>query len=396
MFISCTEKVCVCKCETDNKKISNSNEYKDVDEFNYKTIKELEDQDKKSSSKIEKIKKTDKSSIEKEFKKIDLNNIKENTSNKFLMGEYPLKGDIDHAVVDGDTIKVEGLKDSIRILFIDTEESFKHETAEAKTEQLVDDWDNYISKQENSVTDKPIKFNTPIGYEATLWARDFFKDSEMVRLEYDSLTNKKGYYNRHLAYVYGKKNDKWVNFNIEIVKAGYTPYSTKYGRSIRFHDQFVAAQKYAKKHKLGVWDPNKMHYTDYDVRLKWWNKRGDQIHEYRTKHNKTHLFIGGKFQDYWRLKNYIGKNVKIFALLKGAEGFGDEITFKLPVRRFLDVYVHLSKKAGYSLEELKKHKDYYIYLNGKIIKENYTNDKGWKQFRFHLHINKKSGLRFAK
>ncbi len=306
---------------------------------------------------------------------------------KFLIGEYPLKGDVEHAVVDGDTIKVKGLDASIRVLFIDTEESFKHKTAKVKTDKLIENWDDYISIKENSVVDKPIKFNTPLGYEATLWARDFFKDSDTVRLEYDNPDNKKGFYDRYLAYVFAKKDNKWVNFNIEIVKYGYTPYSTKYGQSQRFHKEFVAAQKYAQKHKLGIWNPEKKHYTDYDKRLKWWNKRGVQIAEYYKKFKDSHIYIGGGIKEYFKLKKYINKKVKIFTLLKDVEESKTEFTFNLPVKRFLNVVAHLSKKSGITAKDLKSHKDYYIYLEGDLKKEGK---------KYHIYITKKSGLKFAK
>ena len=44
------------------------------------------------------------------------------------------------------------------------------------------------------------------------------------------------------------KNAKgeWVNYNLECVKAGYTPYFVKYGRARRFHKEFVEAQDQAR------------------------------------------------------------------------------------------------------------------------------------------------------
>jgi len=306
--------------------------------------------------------------------------------NMLLLGEFPLKGDVDHAVVDGDTIKVEGLDASIRILFIDTEESHKHKSAARKTKELVDNWDEYLESKMYKKVDKPVKFNTPLGYQATLWARDFFRGSSLVRLEYDSNSAKKGYFQRYLTYVFAKKGDKWVNFNIEIVKRGYSPYSTKYGRSRRFHKEFIAAQEFAKKSKLGVWSKEGKHYPDYDERLKWWNKRGDQIEDYRTKNKRKYWFIGGNDYDYYKLKKYIGKRFKAFGLIRDVEESANEYTFKLPFKQFVDVIVHVSKKSGISLEKLRKHQDYYAYISGKV-KQDHNN-------KFHIYVTQQKDIKF--
>jgi len=309
--------------------------------------------------------------------------------NPLLLGEFPLKGDVEHAVVDGDTIKVEGLDASIRILFIDTEESFKHGTAAARTKEIADNWDEYLESKMYKVTDKPIKFNTPLGYQATLWARDFFRGASIVRLEFDSTSSKRGYYGRYLTYVFVKKKDKWVNFNIEIVRHGYSPYSTKYGRSRRFHEEFVKAQEFARKSGLGVWSKNGKHYPDYEERLKWWNKRGDQIEDYRKNGKKKgYLFIGGNDYDYYKLKKYIGKKVKVFGLIRDLTEETDEYTYKLPFKQFVDVTVHVSKKAGIPFEKLKDSEDYYVYINGKV-KVDHNN-------KYHIYIKRQKDIKFLK
>ena len=309
--------------------------------------------------------------------------------NMLLLGEFPLKGDVDHAVVDGDTIKVDGLDASIRILFIDTEESFKHGTAGVRTKEISDNWDEYLESKMYKVVDKPVKFNTPLGYQATLWARDFFRGASIVRLEYDSTSAKKGYFGRYLTYVFVKKRDKWVNFNIEIVRHGYTPYSTKYGRSRRFHKQFVEAQEFAKKSKLGVWSKDGKHYPDYEARLKWWNKRGEQIDDYRKNGKKKgYLFIGGNDYDYYKLKKFIGKRVKVFGLIRDIEEETNEFTYKLPFKQFVDVTVHVSKKAGISFDKLKENQDYYAYIKGEV-KQDHNN-------KYHIYIKRQKDLKFLK
>ena len=50
-----------------------------------------------------------------------------------------------------------------------------------------------------------------------------------------------------MAYAFAEKNGVWVNYNIEAVRAGMTPYFSKYGFSRRFHKEFLAAEEEAKK-----------------------------------------------------------------------------------------------------------------------------------------------------
>src|SRR5690606_39944458 len=76
-----------------------------------------------------------------------------------------------------------------------------------------------------------------------------------VRLERDQHGEIRDFYGRYLAYVFAKKDGKWVNYNIEVVRAGYTPYYQKYGRSRRFHEEFMQAEAEARAAKRGIWDP---------------------------------------------------------------------------------------------------------------------------------------------
>ncbi|MBN2693501.1 thermonuclease family protein [bacterium] len=302
-------------------------------------------------------------------------------NDSYLVGEFPLK-----KVVDGDTIGVDGLKESIRILFIDTEEAFKHKTAYEKTKEISDNWDDYLASKIYATKNKPIKYNTPNGYQAAVWAKEFFSGVSVVRLEYDNLESKKGFYGRYLAYVFAKKGNKWVNFNLEIVKHGYSPYSTKYGRSIRFHKEFVEAQKFAQEKKLGIWNPKGKHYPDYDARLTWWDKRGEQIDVYRNKHKQNYLFIGGNDFDYYKLKEFVNKKVKVFGLMRDVTDDGDEYIFKMPFKQFVDVFVHISKRSGIKDETLKKHDDYYVYIEADLKMD--------QNGKYHIYIKQQSEMRF--
>jgi len=226
-----------------------------------------------------------------------------------VIGEFNLAR---HAVVDGDTIKVEGLESSLRLLAIDTEEKFRFK----EDKRLYDmGWEYYLkTKRGDSV--KPVKLATPLGLEATNFAKEWFKDVKVVRLERDHPKDIRGRYGRYLAYVFAKKDGKWLNYNVEAVRAGMTPYFTKYGYSRRFHDEFVAAQKEARDAKRGIWDPNKEHDPDYDERLLWWKIRADFVKKFEQEaEGRDDFIVLGHWDAMKKLEDNIGKEVQILATI---------------------------------------------------------------------------------
>ena len=52
-----------------------------------------------------------------------------------------------------------------------------------------------------------------------------------------------------LAYVFIDSQ----NFNIELVRKGFSPYYTKYGRSEKYDEEFKAAEAYAVSNGLVIW-----------------------------------------------------------------------------------------------------------------------------------------------
>ncbi|MGB1013530.1 MAG: thermonuclease family protein [Nannocystaceae bacterium] len=186
-----------------------------------------------------------------------------------VLGEFALK-----KVVDGDTLWVDGLDKSLRLLAIDTEETFKKETERRAFEE---GWETYLAKSQIKRRGKPVKIPTPLGEDAKDYAKEFFDGVRTVRLERDHPKEIRGRFDRHLVYVFAQKDGQWLNYNVECVRAGMSPYFTKYSYSRRFHEQFVEAQNEAKAAGRGIWDPNKQHYHDYDTRIAWWNRRADYI-----------------------------------------------------------------------------------------------------------------------
>ena len=147
-----------------------------------------------------------------------------------IIGEFPLKT---NAIIDGDTVKVEGLKTTLRLLAIDTEETFKKE----KERRLYEaGWSTYLAKVKGK-SRKPVKAATPLGMEAKEWAEKFFKGTAAVRLERDHPKEIRGRYNRYLAYVFAKKDGQWINYDNEMMHFALKRHAT--GTNVLFMDWSV-------------------------------------------------------------------------------------------------------------------------------------------------------------
>jgi endonuclease YncB( thermonuclease family) len=220
-----------------------------------------------------------------------------------VIGKFPLV-----KVTDGDTIRVDGLDASLRLLGLDTEETFKYKKDFREFDK---GWARYLAEAQ-AQTKKPVKIPTPMGDEAKKFADKFFKGVRIVELERDHPKEIRDFYNRYLTYVFVEKDGKRINYNIECVRAGMSPYFTKYGYSRRFHAEFVAAQEEARAARRGIWDPAKMHYPDYDVRLAWWNRRADYISAFeRDAEGRKNYVVLTHWDAPQRLEKLLGREVVV-------------------------------------------------------------------------------------
>jgi micrococcal nuclease len=123
-------------------------------------------------------------------------------------------------VVDGDTIDISynGKKERIRMLCVDTPESVHPDQSK----------------------------NTEMGRKASEYTHKRLS-GKYVSLEFEK--RKRGKYGRLLAYVILDGN----NFNLELVKKGWSPYYTKYGNSEKHHSEFGSAEKEARTNGLNIW-----------------------------------------------------------------------------------------------------------------------------------------------
>jgi micrococcal nuclease len=131
-------------------------------------------------------------------------------------------------VIDGDTIDIMyiGKKERIRLLNVDTPESVHPDHSR----------------------------NTAMGRKAADYTKSRLY-AQTVDLEFQS--KKRGLYGRLLAYVILDGR----NFNIDLVRMGWSPYYTKYGTSKLHHADFVSAEKHARAHRLNIWESPQGAYT---------------------------------------------------------------------------------------------------------------------------------------
>jgi endonuclease YncB( thermonuclease family) len=216
------------------------------------------------------------------------------------------------SVVDGDTVHVEGLGPSLRLLGVDAEETFKHENERRAYEA---GWDEY-KKNMRGGSARPVKYPTPLGMEAKDFAQKFFEDVDTVRLERDHPKEVRDYYNRYLAYIFAVRGGKEYNYNVELVRAGMSPYFSKYGYSRRFHADFVAAEAEARAAKRGIWDPSKQHYPDYDERKSWWDARAEFIKAFEDEAPKhDNWIVLTNYDTPERLEAFAGKEVVVLGAI---------------------------------------------------------------------------------
>ena len=250
-----------------------------------------------------------------------------------LIGEFSLGP---NPVIDGDTIRVEGIDSSIRLIALDTEERLHGKSDRAAATR---DFESYLQRKRGSAR-RPVKAGTPMGERAAEFAKDFFEGVDVVRLERDDPKEVYGYYGRPLAYAMVKKNGRWTRYNVECVRAGMSPYFTKYGYSRRFHNDFSDAEAEAKRNARGIWDPKAQGYGDYDERREWWNARADFIRafEHEATGRPTYILLS-HYDAGDRLEARLGQDVTVLSSVSEIRYFKNlvRVSLAMPPRRSFPV-----------------------------------------------------------
>ena len=140
-------------------------------------------------------------------------------------------------VVDGDTIVIDyhGKSEKVRLLCVDTPESVHPDQ----------------------------KQNIPKGKVASQYTEERLS-GKSVDLEFEG-RRLRGNYGRLLAYVFVDG----VNFNLELVRQGLSPYYTKYGYSERYDEDFKSAERQARKEGLGIWGDPELTQKYLRLKSKW-------------------------------------------------------------------------------------------------------------------------------
>ena len=279
-----------------------------------------------------------------------------------VLGEFPLKK---KAIIDGDTVKVGGLDASLRLLGIDTEETFKKDADFRKYEV---GWEKYLAN-EAAKTNRPVKIATPVGMDGKYYAQHFFEGMYRVKLERDHPKEVRGRFNRYLAYVFGKNEEgEWVNYNVESVRVGMSPYFTKYGYSRRFHDDFVQAEQEAREAKVGIWEPGAEHYPDYDVRIRWWHGRAAFVEQFeRDAEGREDMVVLTHWDAVNRLEQMIGEEVTVLATLGSIKKYDNGPTkVTLARRMFADFPIMFFDDQVLEDAQVEKYKGEYVRVRGMV------------------------------
>jgi endonuclease YncB( thermonuclease family) len=295
-------------------------------------------------------------------------------------------------IVDGDTVRVDGLDNSLRLLGMDTEETFKSELNRRAVET---DWNAYVAEKRGKP--RPTRIETPFGEIAKAWAKEFFAGVTTVRIERDHPGEIRDRFNRYLAYVIVNKGGKLLNYNVEAVRAGMTPYFTKYGYSRRFHNEFVAAQDEARAAKRGLWstDPKLMKYPDYKERFEWFEARAAFIEAFRAEAKDKPNYVDLTHWDALkRLEEHVGKEVKIIGVvaeIRYAERGPSRVL--LSYRMFSDFPLVFFDRDVLAQSGLPEWKGEFIVVTGTVT--DYTNKKTGKR-QLQIAVDRASQIRLSK
>ncbi len=278
-----------------------------------------------------------------------------------VMGEFALAG---RSVLDGDTIRVEGLDSTLRLLGLDCEETLKSEQSRRAVE---DDWPRYLQERRGS-SRHPVKAGTPAGEAAKKFAIGFFSGVSRVRLERDDPKEIRDRYDRYLAYVFVRKDGRWLNYNLEAVRAGMSPYFTKYSYSRRFHDEFAAAEAEARAARRGIWSPGGQHYNDYPERKKWWDARADFIKSFeRDARGRDDFIVLTQWDSLSRLTRKLGQDVTVLGTV-GRVSLGDRgpTRVMLSRRRASDLAVIFFDKDVFAASGIARYEGEFVRVTGVV------------------------------
>lgn len=136
-------------------------------------------------------------------------------------------------VIDGDTLKVEiqGQKESVRMIGIDTPESRRNKKA----------------MKDAGRSGQDVETITAMGKEATSFVKGLVRKGDSVGIEFD--VQQRDHYGRILGYVYLPDG---VMLNEKIIGAGYAQPMT-IPPNVKYQARFLKAYREAREKRRGLW-----------------------------------------------------------------------------------------------------------------------------------------------
>lgn len=182
-------------------------------------------------------------------------------------------------VVDGDTlwIRRNGEVEKLRLLAVDTEER--------------------LGKGHAASATKP---QTVFGEETALWADQLFAKlakeggKPKVGLVFPGGKEQRDVYGRLLCHVLLPDG---TDYNLLLVKQGWSPYFDKYGNDEVDHAAFARAQADARRRAVGIWNPKTNAAASpgepsairpYAKLLPWWSVRAKAVEAFRKRKAESH------------------------------------------------------------------------------------------------------------
>jgi endonuclease YncB( thermonuclease family) len=277
-----------------------------------------------------------------------------------LIGEFRLS---DTPVIDGDTIRVEGLDHSVRLVSLDTEETF-HSKADRK--DAAQDFDAYLRAKRGDQP-HPTKAATPMGEEAKDWAERFFEGVDSVELERDAARTTQDRYGRTLAHAFARKKGKRLHYNLEAIRSGMSPYFVKYGYSERFHDAFSRAEAEARAAQRGIWDAGKKAYRDYPERKAWWTARADAMQGFeREARTRSDYIVLTRPDADAELERNLGREVTVLGSVQRIDPKKTLVRVWLGKRRGSDFPLIFFDRDVYHRSALDRHRGELVTVRGTV------------------------------
>lgn len=203
-------------------------------------------------------------------------------------------------VTDGDTLRVllGGEERSLRVACADTEESRPGGSKPATRLGL------------ETAEMARAHFTLPDGTPAAVTV-EFDTDDPLDVCLVKHLDN----HGRLLAYVHHNGE----NYLHKLVREGWSPYFTKYGRSRLLHHELLRAEASAQAGGLRVWDAGRSDRRPYERLVPWWSLRDAALQEYRqfteTRDAQGRPNVLSVRLDYDELKDRAGRGERVTVLV---------------------------------------------------------------------------------